>query len=61
VIRELRTRIGELTIGQATELVNERLSDDANQRSTVDRFLDELDAMVSGTAPTTARTGRGEA
>lgn len=51
VIRELRARIGELTVTSATELVRTHLSDDANRASTVDRFLDELDAMGAPAQP----------
>jgi ATP synthase F0 subunit b len=50
VIRELRARIGELTVTTATELVTQHLSDDRRRSSTVDRLLDELEAM-SATAP----------
>lgn len=58
VIRELRQRIGELTVGTATELVTGHLADDRNRASTVDRLLDELEAM---SARETATAGKGEA
>lgn len=45
VVRELRARIGELSAEGASELVARYLSTDAKRRATVDRFLDELDAM----------------
>jgi F-type H+-transporting ATPase subunit b len=60
VIRELRLRIGELTVSSATELVTQHLSDSANRVSTVDRLLDELEAMSAPEAATAA-TGRGDA
>ena len=44
-VRELRAQIGEQTVRRATELVTARLSDDAARSSTVDRLLDELEAM----------------
>jgi ATP synthase F0 subunit b len=46
-IRELRARIGELTVELAGELVTEHLSSQANRSATVDRLLDELAAMSS--------------
>jgi F-type H+-transporting ATPase subunit b len=45
VMRELRLRVGELTVTSATELVHQHLSDDRRRASTVDRLLDELEAM----------------
>lgn len=51
VIRELRARIGELTVTAATELVTQHLSDAGRQASTVDHLLDELEAMSAHTAP----------
>lgn len=58
VIRELRQRIGELTVATATELVTSHLSDDAHRSASVDRLLDELDAMAGSTP---AASGKGEA
>lgn len=58
VIRELRARIGELTVTTASELVTQHLSDDRRRASTVDRLLDELEAM-SATEPIPA--GKGDA
>lgn len=49
VIRELRGRIGELTVDLASELVSEHLSGQASRSATVDRLLDELDAMAATT------------
>jgi ATP synthase F0 subunit b len=56
VIRELRQRIGELTVTTATELVTTHLSDDARRVATVDRLLDELEAMTG----TPAASGKGD-
>jgi ATP synthase F0 subunit b len=46
IIRELRVRIGELSIDMAGQLVNEHLAQAGNASATVDRLLDELDAMA---------------
>lgn len=45
VIRELRARIGQLSADSADELVAQHLSTDTKRKATVDRFLDELEAM----------------
>jgi len=55
MIRELRTRIGELTVSMASELVTDHLSD---QVATVDRLLDELEAMAA--PQPTAASGKGD-
>ncbi len=57
VIRELRGRIGELAVDLAGELVNEHLSSRPQRSATVDRLLDELEAMAA-TGPA-AGTGSG--
>lgn len=57
VIRELRARIGELTVTTATELVTQHLSDNRRRGSSVDRLLDELEAM---SARETATAGTGD-
>ena len=59
VIRELRTRIGTMTVTMATELVTGHLADEAKRSTTVDRFLDELEAMAAPESPVPA--GRGGA
>ena len=46
VVNELRGQIGLLAVDLAGRVVGESLSDDARRRGTVDRFLDELDAMA---------------
>jgi ATP synthase F0 subunit b len=53
VIRELRGRIGELAVDLAGELVNEHLSTPQSRGATVDRLLDELEAMTAS-EPTAA-------
>ena len=58
-IRELRARIGTMTVTMATELVTAHLADEANRSATVDRFLDELEAMTAPESPVPA--GRGGA
>lgn len=57
VIRELRGRIGELAVDLAGELVAEHLSGQQARVATVDRLLDELEAMAG--APQAGSTGQG--
>jgi ATP synthase F0 subunit b len=57
VIRELRTRIGELSVDLASRLVTEHLSTEAQRAATVDLLLGELEEM----AGTPAASGKGEA
>jgi ATP synthase F0 subunit b len=63
VIRELRARIGRLSAESAAELVGRHLSTDAKRRASVDRFLDDLEAMSApeGTVGTATATTRGDA
>ncbi len=56
VIRELRARIGKLSADTAGELVERHLSSDAKRTATVDRFLDELEAMAAPEGAATAAT-----
>jgi F-type H+-transporting ATPase subunit b len=49
VVNELRGQIGALAVDLAGRVVGESLADDARRRGTVDRFLDELDSMATGT------------
>jgi ATP synthase F0 subunit b len=49
VIRELRSRIGELAVDLAGELVTEHLSDPQRRSATVDRLLGELESMSATT------------
>jgi F-type H+-transporting ATPase subunit delta len=46
LIRELRSGLGAEAVQRATELVREHVADPQRQAATVDRFLDELDAMA---------------
>ena len=50
LIRELRANLGTESISRASELVRGHVSDPARQSATVDRFLDELDAMAPSNA-----------
>ncbi len=59
VVRELRERIGRLSVESAGELVERHLSTDAKRKATVDRFLDELDSM--GAAEGMAAATKGDA
>lgn len=59
LIRELRGNLGAESVRRAGELVRNHVSDPDAQAATVDRFLDELDAMAPSDAvvvdPATAR------
>lgn len=46
LIRELRQHLGTESVVRARELVRDHVSDENNRSATVDRFLDELDAMA---------------
>ncbi|OBB61205.1 F0F1 ATP synthase subunit B/delta [Mycobacterium sp. 852013-51886_SCH5428379] len=46
LIRELRSHLGTESVARARALVTDHVSDDGNRSATVDRFLDELDAMA---------------
>ena len=50
LIRQLRQDLGAESVRRAGELVNEHVSDAGAQSATVDRFLDELDAMAPSEA-----------
>jgi F-type H+-transporting ATPase subunit b len=58
VIRELRRRIGELSVDMAGELVTEHLATPANRSATVDRLLAELEAMSASTTEGAGHAGR---
>ena len=45
-IRELRAQLGSEALRRAEEIVRERVADPREQSATVDRFLDELEAMA---------------
>jgi F-type H+-transporting ATPase subunit b len=57
VIRELRHRIGELSVDMAGELVTEHLTTPANRSATVDRLLSELEAMAASTTEGAGHAG----
>jgi ATP synthase F0 subunit b/ATP synthase F1 delta subunit len=48
--RQLRLELGHESVRQAGELVRNYVADPAQQSATVDRFLDELDAMAPAVA-----------
>ncbi|BBX72626.1 F0F1 ATP synthase subunit B/delta [Mycobacterium shinjukuense] len=48
--RQLRLQLGLESVRQAGELVRNHVADPARQSATVDRFLDELDAMAPAAA-----------
>jgi ATP synthase F0 subunit b/ATP synthase F1 delta subunit len=48
--RQLRLELGHESVRQARELVRNYVADAAQQSATVDRFLDELDAMAPASA-----------
>jgi ATP synthase F0 subunit b/ATP synthase F1 delta subunit len=50
LIRQLRQDLGTESVRRAGELVREHVSDPESQSATVDRFLDELDAMAPSEA-----------
>src|SRR5918911_4708934 len=47
VVHELRGQIGTLAVELAGRVVGESLAEEARRRGTVDRFLDQLDAMTA--------------
>jgi ATP synthase F0 subunit b len=53
-IRELRQRLGAESVQRAEELVRAHVADPAAQAATVDRFLDELEAMADSESPSSA-------
>jgi ATP synthase F0 subunit b len=59
LIRQLRQDLGVESVSRAGELVRQHVSDPDSQSATVDRFIDELDAMAPSEAviedPATAR------
>ena len=59
VIRELRGEIGTLAVTLAGRIVGESVADDARRAGTVDRFLDELQAMASPDSSLKNSTGDG--
>jgi F-type H+-transporting ATPase subunit b len=62
VVRQLRGELGGLAVQLAEQLVGRELADEGAKRSTVDRFLVELDEIPgkqAGAASATARGGAG--
>jgi ATP synthase F0 subunit b/ATP synthase F1 delta subunit len=53
LIRQLRGDLGTESVRRAEELVRDHVSDADRRSATVDRFLDELDAMAPAEAPLT--------
>ena len=51
IIHELRTEVGTLAVDLAGRIVGESLADEARQRGTVERFLDELETASVGSRP----------
>jgi len=51
LIRQLRGELGGESVRRATEIVKAYVADPQAQSSTVDRFLDELEAMTPAAAP----------
>jgi ATP synthase F0 subunit b len=50
LVRQLRQDLGAESVRRASELVNQHVSDANAQSATVDRFIDELDAMAPSEA-----------
>jgi F-type H+-transporting ATPase subunit delta len=50
LIRQLRYDLGDEAVQRAEQLVRDHVTDPAQQSATVDRFLDELDAMAPSRA-----------
>ena len=47
LVRQLQAELGTAALGGADNIVRERLADPAEQSRSVDRFLDELEAMAA--------------
>jgi F-type H+-transporting ATPase subunit b len=47
IVAELRADLGRVAVELASKVVGESLEDDARRRGTVDRFLNELDAVAA--------------
>nr|BFF03048.1 hypothetical protein GCM10020241_47230 [Streptoalloteichus tenebrarius] len=50
IVAELRADLGRVAVDLAGRVVGESLEDEARRRGTVDRFLDELDAVSAPAA-----------
>jgi F-type H+-transporting ATPase subunit b len=47
IVREMRAELGKLAVTLAGRIVGESVADDARRAGTVDRFLDEMQAMAA--------------
>jgi F-type H+-transporting ATPase subunit b len=47
IVREMRAELGKLAVTLAGRIVGESVAEDARRAGTVDRFLDELQAMAA--------------
>ncbi|MFI7600949.1 F0F1 ATP synthase subunit B [Actinoplanes sp. NPDC049681] len=48
IVRDLRSEVGTLAVDLASKIVGESLADEARNRGTVDRFINELGAGTAG-------------
>ncbi|MBA2559766.1 MAG: F0F1 ATP synthase subunit B, partial [Propionibacteriales bacterium] len=48
VLAQLKTEVGSLATGLAGRIVGESLEDEARQRRTVERFIEELESQSAG-------------
>jgi F-type H+-transporting ATPase subunit b len=48
IVRDLRSEVGTLAVDLASRIVGESLADEARNRGTVDRFINELGAGAAG-------------
>ena len=53
VLADLRREVGTLAVELASRIVGESLADDARQRGTVDRYLDDLEGLSAATPSAT--------
>lgn len=54
-VRQLRAEVGQLAVTLAGRIIGESLEDEARRRGTVDRFLDELEAMSARSGSSSER------
>lgn len=62
VVRDMRGELGKLAVTLAGRIVGESVADDARRAGTVDRFLDELQAMAApeGSRDSSANSSAGD-
>jgi F-type H+-transporting ATPase subunit b len=58
IVREMRGELGKLAVTLAGRIVGESVKDDARRAGTVDRFLDELQAMAAPEDGSDSSAGR---